>query len=174
MESRKDCPPLCWYQLLRQLNSCLLVSTLPLLAPLFLCPSSLSETITAELRDELGEVTVGGLGYHREWSQAELMNTWYLIAVPVDCIFHHTRFQYSRASHAGYPVRNCVHQSTDAVKEAFYEWGYSVLTCIQWNISSSSFVYTIIKWHRSNHPYLKSLRANDSWNPIFSEVRKSR
>lgn len=115
---QKNFSSLGWYQLLRQLNSCLLVSTLPHLIPLFLCPSSLSETITAELREELGEVTVGGLGYHREWPQAELMNTWYLI-VPVDCIFHHTRFQYSRASHAGHPVRNCAHQSTDAVKEAF-------------------------------------------------------
>ena len=116
---QKNCPSVGWYQLLRQLKSCLLVSTLPLLVPLFLYPSSLSETITAELREEMCEVTVGRLGYHREWPQAELMNTWDLIAVPVDCIFHHTRFRYSRVSHAGHPVRNCAHQSTDAVKEAF-------------------------------------------------------
>lgn len=100
---------------LTQLKSYLLVSTLPLLVPLFLYLSSSPKIVTAELRQELSEMAVGGLGYQRDHRQnsrpvgmQEQRCLWTVTFIILDSSI--------RASHARHLVRKCAHQSTYATK----------------------------------------------------------
>ena len=75
-EREKIAPLLDSICFLRHLESCLLICPPPLVVPLLLCPLSPPKIITAKLREEPSEKTVGGSGSHREWAQAELINSW--------------------------------------------------------------------------------------------------